>query len=149
MKVILKQDIKGQGKAGETVDVADGYARNFLLPRNFAVKATPGNMKIVQQEEKARQKKIEAEISLATEISAKLETLIVRIQAHSGEAGGKLFGSVTSKEISEELLGQHGVEIEKTKIVQDEPIKTFGPHEVKCKLGHEISGVINVLVVEA
>ena len=149
MKVILQQDVSGQGKKGQLVNVSDGYARNFLLPRNLAVAATDENMKVMKQQEKARLKKQEEDKAAAQEVARKLEGVVVKIAARSGGDGGKLFGSVTSKEISESLLEQHGIDVEKNKIVQDEHIKTFGPHDVKCKLGYEISGVINVLVVES
>ena len=149
MKVILQQDVSGQGKKGQLVNVSDGYARNYLLPRNLAIPATDGNVKVMKQQEKAKQKKMEDDKALAKEIARQLEGVVVKIAARSGGEGGKLFGSVTSKEISESLHEQHGIDVEKNKIVQDEHIKTFGPHDVKCKLGFEISGVINVLVVEA
>ncbi|MDR0491921.1 MAG: 50S ribosomal protein L9 [Oscillospiraceae bacterium] len=149
MKVILQQDVKGQGKAGQLVNVADGYARNFLLPRKLAVEATDENISVMKKQEKVRQKKMESEKALALETASRLEALVVKIPARSGGAGGKLFGAITSKEISETLLEQHGVDIEKNKIIQEEHIKTFGLHEVKCKLGFETTGVINILVVEA
>ena len=149
MKVILQQDVKGQGKKGQLVDVSDGYARNFLIPRKLAVLATPENKAEVEKQEKARIAKLEAEKQTAEKTAAKLEGVIVRISAKSGGAAGKLFGAITSKEIADELAKQHNIEIEKNKIVQDEPIKNFGPFEVKCKLGFEITGTINVLVVEA
>ena len=149
MKVILQEDIKGKGKKGELVNVSDGYARNFLLPRKLAIHATPENLTVMKQQEKARLKKIEADKAKANEIVSKLEGVLVKITARSGGDGGKLFGSITTKEISEELQKQYDVEIEKHKIVQDTPIKSFGSYEVKCKLGYEITGVIHVLVVEA
>ena len=148
MNVILQQDVKGQGKKGQLVNVSDGYARNFLLPRKLAVEANDKNLEIMKKDEKARLKKQEEEKAAALEISKKLEGFVVTIKAKSGGAG-KLFGAVTSKEISEALSEQHGVEIEKNKIVQDDQIKTFGSFEIKCKLGYEIIGIINVLVVEA
>jgi len=155
MKVILQQDVKGQGKKGELVNVSDGYARNFLLPRKLAVAATTENLTVMKHQEKAREKKAEADKAKATEISGRLGEIIVKISArgggdsaHGGTGSKKLFGSITTKEISEELMKQHGIEIEKNKIIQDEPIKTFGSHEIKCKLGFEIIGTINVLVVE-
>ena len=148
MKVILQEDIKGKGKKGELVNVSDGYARNYLLPRKLAVHATPENLTVMKQQEKARLKKLEADRANANEIVAKLENVFVKITARSGGDGGKLFGSITTKEISEELLKQHDIEIEKNKIIQDAPIKSFGSYEVKCKLGFEITGVIHVLVVE-
>jgi len=164
MKVILQEDVKGKGKKGELVSVADGYARNFLLPKKLAVQATTENLKVMKQQEAARLKKAEADKKKANEIAARLGDVLVKISARgggknakdsddtSGEAKssekGKLFGSITTKEISEELLKQHGIEIEKHKIIQDEPIKSFGSYEIKCKLGFEITGVINVLVIE-
>jgi len=149
VKVILQQDVKGKGKKGELVNVADGYARNFLLPRNLAVHATPENLTVMKQQEKVRLRKLEADKAKAKEIATKLENVLVKIKARSGGDGGKLFGSITTREISEELLKQHEVEIDKHKIYQDEPIKSFGSYEVKCKLGFEITGTINILVIEA
>jgi len=148
MKVILQDDVKGKGKKGELVNVSDGYARNFLLPRKLAVPATQENLSVMKQQDAARQKKIEADKEKANDIVEKLKDVLVKITARGGGDGNKLFGSITSKEISEELLKQHGIEIEKNKIVHDEPIKSFGPYEIKCKLGYEISGVIHVLVIE-
>ena len=149
MKVILQQDVKGQGKKGALIQVSDGYARNFLLPRKLAVQATQENMTVMNQQEKARQKKLEADKAAALEIVSKLESVQVMVQARAGSTGGKLFGSVTSKEISEALLAQHGIDIEKNRIVQEEPIKAYGSYEIKCKLGFEITGVIHVLVTES
>jgi len=152
VKVILQQDVKGKGKAGEMVNVADGYARNFLLPKNLAVLATPDNVTLMKKNEKARLRKLEIDKATATAVSEKLKDVLVTITARGGEAseGGtsKIFGSITSKEIAEELQKQHGIEIEKNKIVQDEPIKSFGSYEVKCKLGFEIIGTIHVHVIE-
>jgi len=148
MKVILQQDVKGKGKKGELVNVSDGYARNFLLPRKLAVQATNENLTVMKQQEKEKQRKMERDKAKANEISSRLGDVIVKISARGGGDGGKLFGSVTTKEITEELQKQHGIEIDKNKIVQDEPIKSFGSYEVKCKLGFEITGVIHVLVVE-
>ena len=148
MKVILQEDVKGKGKKGELVNVSDGYARNFLLPKKLAVLANPENVAKMKADERAKQKKLEEDKAGAQEVASKLGDVLVKISARSGGDGGKLFGSITSKEISEELRAQHGIEIEKNKIVQEEPIKSFGPYEIKCKLGFEISGTINVLVVE-
>ena len=147
MKVILQEDVKGKGKAGQLVEVADGYARNFLIPQKLAVTATPQNISLMKQQEKSRQRKLEADKAAANETLAKLEGVLVKITAKAGE-GGRLFGGVTSMDISSELMQQHGIEIEKNKIVLEEQIKSFGTFEVKCKLGFEIAGVINVLVIE-
>jgi len=148
LKVILQQDVKGQGKQGQLIDVADGYARNFLLPRKLAVVATAEGMAMIKQQEKARIKKTEADKAAALALAEKLQGILVKIPARSGGPGGKLFGAVTSKEISEALAEQHGIEIEKNKLVQDEHIKTFGQYEIKCRLGSEVSGVLHVLVIE-
>ncbi len=147
MKVIFTVDVKGQGKKGEMKEVSEGYGRNYLLPRKLAIEATADNMNTLRLKEKAKAAAIAAEKAKATENAKALESLIVKIAAKAGSAG-KLFGSITSKEISENLLKQHGIEIDSKKIVQSEPIKTFGSFEVKCKFGHEISGTIHVLVVE-
>ena len=148
MKVILQQDVKGQGKKGQTVDVADGYARNFLLPRKLAVIANTDNMNAMRIKEKAKQAQMEREKAEAMEAAEKLKGLTVKIAAKAGGAG-KLFGAVTSTEISDALAEQHGIVIEKNKIVQSDPIKSFGTYEVKCKLGYEVSGTINLVVTEA
>ena len=148
MKVILQQDVRGQGKKGELVEVSDGYARNYLLPRKLAVQATADNVNAMKLKEKARLAQIEKEKAAAKELAEKLQSCVVKVAARAG-GGGKLFGAVTSKEIADALLEQHGLEIEKNKIVQGDPIKTFGSFEVKCKLGHEINGTIHLVVTEA
>ncbi len=147
MKVILQKDIKGQGKKGELKEVSDGYGRNYLIPRGLAVEASADNLNAMRLKEKARLAQIEREKAQAREYAERLGGVMVRIKAKGGE-GGRLFGSVTSKEISEALAAQHGMNIEKNQIVQAEPIKAFGSYQIKCKLGHEISGVINVMVTE-
>ncbi len=147
MKVILQQDIKGQGKKGQLKEVSDGYARNYLLPRGLAVAATADNLNAMRLKDKARQAQIARERAQALEYAEKLGAVIVHLKAKAG-AGGRLFGSVTSKEIAEALAEQHGIVIEKNQIVQTEPIKQFGTFQVKCKLGYEISGTIHVMVTE-
>ena len=148
MKVILQQDVKGQGKKGQLIEASDGYARNFLLPRKLAVLATPEAMNTMQQQEKAKRAQEAAERAAALEVAEKLKGCTVKIAAKAGQ-GGRLFGSVTSKEISDGLKAQFGMDIAKTKIVLPDPIKAFGGYQVKCKLVYEVSGVINVTVVEA
>ena len=148
MKVILQQDVKGQGKKGQLVDVSDGYARNFLLPKKLAVIATAENLNTMKQQEKARKAQQAAEKAEAEALSKKLESLTVKVAAKAGE-GGRLFGAVTAKEISECLAQQHGLNIAKTKLVLDEPIKACGGYKIKAKLGYEIVGAVNVMVVEA
>ena len=147
MKVILQKDVKGQGKKGELKEVSDGYARNYLIPRGLALEATADNLNTMRLKDKARQAQIAREKALAQEYAERLGNVIVHVKAKGGE-GGRLFGSVTSKEISEALAAQHDMKIEKNQIVQTEPIKQFGSYQIKCKLGHEISGVINVMVTE-
>ena len=147
MKVIFTVDVKGQGKKGEMKEVSEGYGRNYLLPRKLAVEATTDNMNALRLKEKAKAAAIAAEKEKALENAKQLESLVVKIPAKAGSAG-KLFGAVTSQEISDALREQYGIEIEKQKIVQAEPIKSYGSYEVKCKFGYEINGVIHLLVVE-
>ena len=147
MKVILQQDVKGHGKKGQMVEVSDGYARNFLLPRKLAVEATADNVNKMKMQDKARRAREAEERAAAVELSGRLKDCPVKIVAKAGQ-GGRLFGSVTSKEISEGLKEQYNIDINKTKIVQSEPIKAFGGYEVKCKLGYEITGTIRVMVEE-
>ena len=148
MKVILQQDVKGQGKKGQLVDVSDGYARNFLLAKKLAVLATPENINTMKQQEKAKKAQMAAEKAEAEATAKKLEGITVKVSARAGE-GGRLFGAVTAKEISEALNAQSGLNIAKTKIVLDEPIKACGGYKLKAKLGFEVVGIINVMVVEA
>ena len=148
MKVILQQDVKGQGKKGQMIEASDGYARNFLLPKKLAVPATAENINTMKQQEKAKKAQEAAEKAEAEATAAKLKEITVRITAKAGN-GGRLFGSVTSKEIADALKEQHGINIPKTKIVQDEPIKAFGGYDLKCKLGYEVTGTLKVMVVEA
>lgn len=147
MKVILQQDVKGQGKKGQMIEASDGYARNFLLPRKLAVPATAENINTMQQQEKAKRAQEAAERAAALEMAEKLKECPVKLTAKAGN-GGRLFGSVTSKEVSEALKAQHGIDIAKTKIVLPDPIKAFGTYQLKCKLGYEVSGTINVTVTE-
>ena len=147
MKVILNADVKGQGKKGEMIEVSEGYARNYLLPRNLAVKATADNLNALKLKEQAKKAQVEREKEQAKAYAKQLGSSVVKVRAKGGE-NGKLFGSVTSKEIAEALKEQHGITLEKNRIVLEENIKSFGSYEVKCKLGHEINGTIHVLVVE-
>ena len=147
MKVIFNVDVRGQGKKGELKEVSDGYARNYLLPRNLATEATADNLNAFKLKEKAKAAQIAREKALAEENAKKLNGVQVTIRAKAG-SNGKLFGAVTSQEIADALREQYGIEIEKNKIVQADPIKTFGAYTVKAKLGYEISGNVNVLVIE-
>jgi large subunit ribosomal protein L9 len=147
MKVILQQDVKGHGKRGQMVEVSDGYARNFLLPKKLAVPASADNMNKMIMQDKAKAAQIAQEKAEAEAVAQRLQECVVKIPAKAG-GSGRLFGAVTSKEISEALEAQFGLQVAKSKIVQEEPIKNFGSYELRCKLGHEISGTIYVVVTE-
>ena len=147
MKVIFNTDVRGQGKKGELKEVSDGYARNYLLPRKLASEATADNINALKQKERAKARQLELDRAQAIENAKKLEGVQVIVRAKSGGAG-KLFGAVPSAEISKALREQFDIDIEKNKIVQGDPIKTFGAYTVKAKLGFEVSGNINLLVVE-
>ena len=147
MKVILQQDVKGQGKKGQLIEVAEGYARNFLLPRKLAVPATADAMNTMRLQEKAKRAEEARQRSEALEIVEKLKNSPVKVAARAG-ANGKLFGAVTSKEVSDALQAQYGIDLGKQKIVMDEPIKAYGSYQLKAKLGFEISGTVYVMVVE-
>ena len=147
MKVILQQDVKGQGKKGQLVEVSEGYARNFLLPRKMAVPATADAINTMNLKEKAR-KAEEARLKAeAEDIAEKLKECQVKLTAKAG-AGGKLFGAVTTKEISEGLQKQFGIDIPKQKLVLEDPIKAFGNYEVKARLGFEVVATVYVSVFE-
>lgn len=146
MKVILKADVKGQGKKGDLIEVSEGYGRNFLMPRGLAEAATADNLNLKRQADEAQARRIELDKQSARDIAAKLKEIRVKVPAKGG-AGGRLFGAVTAKEVSECLKAQHGVEIAKNKLVMEQ-IKNFGTYTVKAKLYTEISGEITVDVVE-
>ena len=148
MKVILLQDIKGKGKKGQCIEASDGYARNYLLPRKLAVEANADNLNTMRMNDKAAAEKAAKERAEALEISRKLKELTVTVAAKGGGAG-RLFGSVTSLEIAEALRAQHGISIDKRKIVIEDPIKNAGTYPLKCRLGYEIIGELTVKIVEA
>ena len=147
MKVILQQDVKGQGKKGQMVEVSEGYARNFLLPRKIAVPATPDAINTMNLKEKAKKAEEQRQKALAEETAEKLKECMVKLTARAG-SGGKLFGAVTTKEISEGLQKQYGIDVPKQKLVLEDPIKAFGSYQVKAKLGFEVSGTVYVSVFE-
>ena len=147
MKVILKQDVKGKGKKGQRIEVAEGYARNFLLPRGLAALATTDAMNTMRLQEKARAKAEAEAKAAAAALSEQLKSCQVKIPARGGE-GGRLFGAVTTKEISAALAEQHGVEIDSKKLVLDEPIKSYGSFQAKARLGYEVTGTVYVNVIE-
>ena len=147
MKVILLQDVKGKGKRGQMVEVSDGYARNYLLPKKLAQEATADNVNTMRMNDRATQERQAKERAQALEFAEKMRSFKVVVAAKGGGAG-RLFGSVTSAEIAEALEAQQGIKLDKRKIVLDEPIKNTGVYQVKCKLGYEITGELTVEVKE-
>ena len=148
MKVILNADVKGQGKKGQIVNVSDGYARNFLFPKNLAKEATTDNLNAAKIKEEAELARIAREKAAAQALAEKLKTLVTDVPAKAG-SNGRLFGSVTTADIAAALKKQHNIEIDRHKIILDETIKQFGTYEVKVKLYNEVSGTFRVAVKEA
>ena len=147
MKVILLQDVKGKGKKGQLLEVSDGYARNFMLPRKMAIEATPDAVNTMRMNDKATQERIAREKAEAMEISKKLRGMTLTVTAKGGGAG-RLFGSVTNQEIADALAQEAGIKLDKRKIVIADPIKNVGTYTVTCKLGYEITAPLTVKIVE-
>ena len=147
MKIILKQDIRGKGKKGQMIEAAEGYARNYLIPRGLAVEATADAVNTMNLQAKAKAKANAEAKAEALAIAEKLKSCQVKIAAKGGE-GGKLFGAITGKEIAAALAEQFSLTIDGKKLVLEQPIKSFGSYEVKAKLGYEVSGTVYVLVIE-
>lgn len=147
MKVILTQDVKGKGKKGQMIEVSDGYARNYMLPRKLAVEATADNVNTMRMNDKAQAERQAKERAEAMETARQMKELTVTVTAKGGGAG-RLFGSVTSQEIADALKAQTGITVDKRKILLDEPIKNVGTYTIKCKLGYEITGQFLAKVVE-
>ena len=147
MKVILLQDVKGQGKKGQLIEASDGYARNFLLPRKLAVEATADAMNTKKMNDKATQERIAREKEEALAISKRLREMTVVVKAKGGGAG-RLFGSVTSQEIADALAKSAGIKLDKRKIVIADTIKSVGTYTVTCKLGYEINAPLTVKIEE-
>ena len=147
MKVILLQDVKGKGKKGQMLEVSDGYARNFMLPKKLAIEATPDAINTMRMNDKATQERIAKEKAEALATSKKLREMTVIVKAKGGGAG-RLFGSVTNAEIADALAKQ-GVKLDKRKIVLNENIKNVGTYTVTCKLGYEINAPLTVKIEEA
>lgn len=145
MKVLLLQDVKGQGKKDQIIDVSDGYARNFLFPKKLAVVADNKAINEVKNKEASKQYKIETEKAAARAIAAKLSEVVVKISVNAG-ADGRLYGSITSKDIAEALSKQHGVTVDKRKIVMPDPIKAYGTYNFDVRLYPEIVGSVKVTV---
>jgi len=148
MKVILLQDVKGKGKKGQMLEVSDGYARNFMLPKKLAIEATPDAINTMRMNDKATQERIAREKAVALEISKKLREMTLTVTAKGG-GNGRLFGAVTNQEIATALKAKSGIELDKRKIVISDPIKNVGTYTVTCKLGYEISAPLTVKIEEA
>ena len=148
MIVILNRDVKGTGKAGDVVKVSDGYARNMLLPKGLAKEATEGNIRSLEKQKAIAAEKLEEQKAAAKEMAAKLEKITLKIESKGGDSG-KLFGSITSKDIAEALEKQEGMKIDKKKIEMKTPIKQAGETEVTLKLFTEISAQLKVSVTIA
>ena len=147
MKVILLQDVKGKGKKGQMLEVSDGYARNFMLPRKLAIEATPDAINTMKMNDKATAERIAREKAEALEISKKLRAMTLVVKAKGGGAG-RLFGSVTNQEIADALEKNGGIKLDKRKIVIADPIKAVGTYTVTCKLGYEITAPLTVKIEE-
>ncbi len=148
MKVILLQDVKGKGKKGQMIDVSDGYARNYMLPRKMAVEATADAVNTMRMNDKAAAEKAAKERAEALEVSKKLREMTLTVTAKGGGAG-RLFGSITNQEIADALKASSGIALDKRKIVIADPIKNVGTYTVQCKLGYEITAPLTVKIVEA
>lgn len=148
MKVILLQDVKGKGKKGQMLEISDGYARNFLLPKKLAMEATPDAINTMRMNDKAAAEKAAKERAEAMEISKQLRATILTVTAKGGGAG-KLFGSVTNQEIADALKEKTGIVLDKRKIVLSDSIKNVGTYTVQCKLGYEIVAPLTVKIEEA
>lgn len=147
MKVILLADVKSQGKKNDIIEVSDGYAKNFLIPRKLAKAADAQSLNDIKVREEARLYRIATEKKEAQELAKRLETLVVKIPASSG-ADGRLYGSITTKDIAERLEADHKIVIDKRKLVLNENIKAYGKYEVEAKLYTEVTGKVYVLVCE-
>ena len=147
MKVILLQDVKGKGKKGQMLEVSDGYARNYMLPRKIAVEATADAVNTMRMNDKAAAEKAAKERAEALEVSKKLRDMTLVVTAKGGGAG-KLFGSVTNQEIADALKAKTGIALDKRKIVISDPIKNVGTYTVQCKLGYEITAPLTVKIEE-
>ncbi|MBE6547465.1 MAG: 50S ribosomal protein L9 [Ruminococcaceae bacterium] len=147
MKVLLLADVKGQGKKDQIIDVSDGYARNFLIPRKLGVAADAKAIGDAKAKEEAKQFKIAEEKKAARALGEKIESILLVIKAPGGD--GRLYGSITSKDVADELAKQYGIEIDKRKISLSEMIKSYGDYKADIKLYTEISAKLNIKVTEA
>ena len=148
MKVILTQDVKGQGKKGQMIDFCDGYGRNFLLAKGLAVEANASNVNVMKTKQAAEDARKAKELAEAKALAAQLAKITLTIRVKSGE-NGKLFGAVSTKDIADELKKQYQFDVDKKKLVLREMIKSLGTYEVQAKLYSEVSAKFNVIVAEA
>jgi len=148
MKVILLKDVKGTGKKGEIKNVSDGYANNFLIKNGYAIEATEANLKSLEAKKRQQEKLAEQELAEAKKLKEKIENLTVELTAKAGE-GGRLFGSITSKQIAEQLQAKHNIKIDKRKIEMDDAIRSLGFTKVPVKLHSEVVATLTVSVKEA
>ena len=148
MKVILLQDVKGKGKKGQMIEVSDGYARNYMLPKKMAIEATADSINTMRMNDKAAAERAAKERAEAVEISNRLREMVLVVTAKGGGAG-RLFGSVTNQEIADALKAKSGIALDKRKIVISDPIKNVGTYTVQCKLGYEITAPLTVKIEEA
>ena len=145
MKVVLLADVKGQGKKNDVINVSDGYARNFLLPRKLAVEADAKVLNEIKGREDSIKHKIEVETAEAKATAAKLDSILVKIPASSG-ADGRLYGSITAKDIAEQLAKDHGITVDKRKIQLSDPIRAYGQYDLDVKLYTDVTAKVHVLV---
>ncbi|MBE6083063.1 50S ribosomal protein L9 [Sporanaerobacter sp. PP17-6a] len=147
MKVILLEDVKGLGKKGDLVNAKDGYVRNFLFPKNLVIEATEGNLKVLKDKKKSEENKKKAEYEKALKLKETIEKVDIEIKRKAGE-GGKLFGSITSKDIAEVLKSKYNIDLDKRKIVLQDNIKSIGATTVEVKIHQDVSAVIKIKVEE-
>ena len=148
MKVILMQDVKGTGKKGDTINAAEGYGRNFLLPKGLAIEATPANIKELDRQKASQAKHMADELHKASALKKNLDDLLIELSVKTGE-GGRLFGSITSKDISEALEKQHALVVDKRKIELKSPIKSLGEYPVAIKLHPQVQATVSIKVIAA
>ncbi|QAT60098.1 50S ribosomal protein L9 [Acidilutibacter cellobiosedens] len=147
MKVILLEDVKGLGKKGDLVNAKDGYVRNFLFPKNLVIEATEGNLKVLKDKKKSEENKKKAEYEKALKLKETIEKVDIEIKRKAGE-GGKLFGSITSKDIAEVLKSKYNIDLDKRKIVLQDNIKSIGATTVEVKIHQDVSAIIKIKVEE-
>ncbi len=147
MQIILTSDVKALGKKGELVNVSDGYARNFILPKKLGMEATPKNLNDLKLQKAAEEKKQKEILEEAKDLAKKLESIHLELKIKTGE-GGRTFGSISSKEIAAELISKHSIDIDKKKLVLADPIKTLGTHTVAAKLHPQVTAELKVKVSE-